>query len=79
MTQNRKVKINLQNANKSQNTNKTREEENNEKSDKTCYTFPEKYEIMINRAQIKRLEESEIDLLKEVLEIIIDKQDKMPR
>ena len=69
----------MQNANKSQNTNKTREEEKYEKSDKTCYTFPEKYEIMINRAQIKRLEESEIDLLKEVLEIIIDKQDKMPR
>ena len=69
----------MQNANKSQNANKTREEENNEKSDETCYTFPEKYEIIINRAQIKRLEESEIDLLKEVLEIMIDKQDKMPQ
>ena len=56
--------------------NKTREDENNEKSDETRYTFPEKYEIIINRAQIKRLEESEIGLLKEVLEIMIDKQDK---
>ena len=33
----------------------------------------------INRAQIKRLEKSEIGLLKEVLEIMIDKQDKMPQ
>lgn len=69
----------MQNANKSQNTNKTREEENNENSDETRYTFPEKYEIIINRAQIKRLEESETGLLKEVLEIMIDKQDKMPQ
>ena len=66
ITQNRKV-------------NKTREEENNENSDETRYTFPEKYEIIINRAQIKRLEESEIGLLKEVLEIMIDKQDKVPQ
>ena len=56
---------------------KLEKNQKNEVSDETSYAFPEKDEIVINIAHIKGLEEIKIDLLKEVLEMIREKQDQI--
>ena len=56
---------------------KLEKNQKNEESDETSYAFPEKDEIIINKAHIKGLEEIKIDLLKEVLKMIRNKQDQI--